>query len=240
MDLQAIIKQIRNGDLPSSRDERQFALYELTRNNSEPITGLLLAIARREDFQGNAITWGDWARTELGITSSLHHLRKIGDLLYDMHESDVELFSRLVKLSRDKLIAISRLELGVIAGFMEKFEVEDMNRDQVRDAVSEALGEPERAKKANESNHWQPDLFEAAEMVSELASREMYLDKRFDRGAAVKYFQSGMILVNNAVSYMSTCGDIEPVALFNAEQAIRGEADKIAEIRQRLAVSKGA
>ena len=91
--------------------------------------------------------WLAWAEEVSGLTrSECYHRVKVGHFMIACYDKKV-LYKNLLKLSGDKLLALSRLPLETIEGFLSVTPVASMPIDQVRNAVSCQLChlDPERA-----------------------------------------------------------------------------------------------
>ncbi|MBO7329286.1 MAG: hypothetical protein J6W00_11010 [Lentisphaeria bacterium] len=91
--------------------------------------------------------WLAWAEEVSGLTrSECYHRAKVGHFMIACYDKKV-LYKNLLKLSGDKLLALSRLPLETIEGFLSVTPVASMPIDQVRNAVSCQLChlDPERA-----------------------------------------------------------------------------------------------
>ena len=80
--------------------------------------------------------WLAWAKSTSGLTrSECYHRVKVGHLMIACFDKKV-LYRNLLKLSGDKLLALSRLPLEILEGFLSVTPVADMPIDQVRNAVT--------------------------------------------------------------------------------------------------------
>ena len=80
--------------------------------------------------------WLAWAEKTSGLTrSECYHRVKVGHFMIACCDKKV-LYRNLLKLSGDKLLALSRLPLEILEGFLSVTPVADMPIDQVRDAVN--------------------------------------------------------------------------------------------------------
>ncbi len=80
--------------------------------------------------------WLAWAEEVSGLTrSECYHRAKVGHFMIACCDKKV-LYKSLLKLSGDKLLAISRLPLEALEGFLSVTSVADMPIDQVRNAVN--------------------------------------------------------------------------------------------------------
>ena len=80
--------------------------------------------------------WIAWAEEVSGLTrSECYHRAKVGHLMIACFDKKV-LYRNLLKLSGDKLLALSRLPQEILEGFLSVTPVADMPIDQVRNAVN--------------------------------------------------------------------------------------------------------
>ena len=80
--------------------------------------------------------WLAWAEKTSGLTrSECYHRAKVGHLMIACFDKKV-LYRNLLKFSGDKLLALSRLPLEILEGFLSVTPVADMPIDQVRNAVT--------------------------------------------------------------------------------------------------------
>ena len=80
--------------------------------------------------------WLAWAENVSGLTrSECYHRAKVGHLMIACFDKKV-LYRNLLKLSGDKLLALSRLPQEILEGFLSVTPVADMPIDQVRNAVN--------------------------------------------------------------------------------------------------------
>ena len=94
-----------------------------------------ILLARSQNTLGKK-DWVAWAEKTSGLTrSECYHRAKVGHLMIACSDKKV-LYRNLLKLSGDKLLALSRLPLEILEGFLSVTPVADMPIDQVRNAVN--------------------------------------------------------------------------------------------------------
>ena len=94
-----------------------------------------ILLARSQNTLGKK-DWLAWAENVSGLTrSECYHRAKVGHLMIACFDKKV-LYRNLLKLSGDKLLALSRLPLEILEGFLSVTPVADMPIDQVRNAVT--------------------------------------------------------------------------------------------------------
>ena len=94
-----------------------------------------ILLARSQNTLGKK-DWLAWAENVSGLTrSECYHRAKVGHLMIACFDKKV-LYRNLLKLSGDKLLALSRLPQEILEGFLSVTPVADMPIDQVRDAVN--------------------------------------------------------------------------------------------------------
>ena len=80
--------------------------------------------------------WRDWSMETTGLTrSECYHRAKVGKLLIACREKKV-LYRKLLQLSGDKLLALSRLPLNVLESFLSVTDVWNLKIDEVRRLVA--------------------------------------------------------------------------------------------------------
>ena len=94
-----------------------------------------ILLARSQNTLGKK-DWLAWAEKTSGLTrSECYHRAKVGHLMIACFDKKV-LYRNLLKLSGDKLLALSRLPQEILEGFLSVTPVADMPIDQVRNAVN--------------------------------------------------------------------------------------------------------
>ncbi|MDD5484224.1 MAG: hypothetical protein PHP98_11345 [Kiritimatiellae bacterium] len=228
-------KSIADKVIPARLEDKTSCLREILdfARKYRASIAVLIASARRDNFKDDVTGWIDWARGNELAGSDLHHLRQIGNLLLDVSD---ELYRRLFPVDTEKLLAMSRLPRKDITRFLEAYPPEKLSRDEVRAAVCECLGEAPKSG-SGKSSKYQPDMFEAIDAFLKTDDEkldQLFMDERFDGEAVGKCYKSGMVLVENVVNYLNVRGG-DPTVIATAEQQLRAQADKLAEIRERVA-----
>ena len=119
--------------LPACEIEAVLQSFAAVRKVDLITTAILLA--RSQNTLGKK-DWVAWAEKTSGLTrSECYHRAKVGHLMIACSDKKV-LYRNLLKLSGDKLLALSRLPLEILEGFLSVTPVADMPIDQVRDAVN--------------------------------------------------------------------------------------------------------
>lgn len=94
-----------------------------------------ILLARSQNTLGKK-DWLAWAENVSGLTrSECYHRAKVGHFMIACFDKKV-LYRNLLKLSGDKLLALSRLPQEILEGFLSVTPVADMPIDQVRNAVN--------------------------------------------------------------------------------------------------------
>jgi hypothetical protein len=242
--LKEMVEAISAGNIPAELETKTgfiTSIIEFTKNAST-IMAILLASARHDNFKINTAGWLEWARDNFGFQDAhIHHLRKTGELFLYLLKEFPEVYKRLIGVGQDKLLAISRLPYDQIGAFLEKHDVENMTRDEVRAAVNEALGiKPKEGQ--GKSGTFQPDMFEALDIFLSTDDDKLdtlFMDERFTGETVSKYYKSGMVLVENVVNYLDVRGG-DPSVIATAEHQLRAQADKLAVIRERMSFKEEA
>ena len=119
--------------LPACEIEAALQSFAAVRKVDLITTAILLA--RSQNTLGKK-DWVAWAEKTSGLTrSECYHRAKVGHLMIACFDKKV-LYRNLLKLSGDKLLALSRLPLEILEGFLSVTPVADMPIDQVRNAVN--------------------------------------------------------------------------------------------------------
>ena len=142
------LKEILAGQIPVSLEDKTLAASQLLYLSKRivPITSLLIAAARRDNFDKDLAGWTQWCRESLELEGSdRDHRRAIGDLLLDVRDQTA-VYNTLFTLAFDKLLVLTRIPADQIAAFLSHHDVKAMKRDDVRAAVAEWLGEKPREK----------------------------------------------------------------------------------------------
>lgn len=141
-------EEIIKGNIPSSLEEKTLAASNLVYISRRivPVTSLLIASARRDNFPRDVSGWIAWCRTSLELEGSdRDHRRAIGDLLLDTRDQTV-VYNTLFLLPFDKLLAMTRIPADQVAAFLSHYKVAEMDREKVRKAVAEWLCEAVKEK----------------------------------------------------------------------------------------------
>ena len=194
------LTEILNGQIPVSLEDKTKAAGNLLflSRRIVPVTSLLIAAARRDNFAHDLAGWAQWCRETLDLTGSdRDHRRAIGDLLLDVREQTA-VYNTLFTLPFDKLLPLTRIVSDQIPAFLSHHDVRTMGRDEVRMAVAEWLGETPK-EKAVET----PDLpgFAAALEAISLMEPEAICVRVSDETAAQTALSAGLGLLGASLAY---------------------------------------
>ena len=196
------LEKIAAGEcLPEDLDELAGCLGQLFRiaRLTVPVSAIVLAQARRKHFAGNIGGWTRWAYELTGYERAvLHHRRAIGDMLLAQREKNISAFRRLVLLTEDRLIVLTRLSHGELPAFMSMNAVEAMSRDRLREAVAEWLGE--EPAPAAEREPELPGFSKLLDAVQNVKPQEVisYVDTP---ETANKFMHGGIVMMAAAVEF---------------------------------------
>ena len=172
--------------------------FRAVRKLDLPTTSILLA---RAAAGMNKAAWFSWASEMSGLTKAeVYHRAKIGRLLLDIRDKKV-LYRKLLAFPGDKLLALSRLPVEAVEGFLAVTDAAGLTVKQLRYDVECEIrrlkGLPAPARQECE----QPDLF--GESLDTIFSMESD-DERFlfkDDDTADKAASSGISLVNAYLAF---------------------------------------
>ena len=193
------LNDILNGQIPASLEEKTAAAGNLVYLSRRivPVTSLLIAAARRDNFDRDLAGWTQWCRESLELDGSdRDHRRAIGDLLLDVRDQTA-VYNTLFSLPFDKLLVLTRIPADQIAAFLSHHDVKTMKRDDVRAAVAEWLGEKPREKTET------PDLpgFAAALEAISCMEPSAICVRVADETAANNALSAGLGLLGASLAY---------------------------------------
>ena len=199
-------------------------------------TALLVADAEQKNFKDSPSDCLSWAMETTGLERGyLRHLIRIGRVLLSV---DSPVFDIMKYLNFRKLLDILTLARNEIPKFIisRGKQLIKMTDDEVRKEVYEVRGKDFLKDKSG--GKYQPDMFDAVDALLEVEDEKLdtlFMDERFNNATVGKYYKSGMVLVENVVNYLNVRGG-DPAVIATAEQQLRAQADKLVEIRGRMAV----
>jgi len=231
-----LCKMIADREIPAELDGKTLCLQEMVSfaKRYRATVAVLLASARRDNFNNDVSGWVEWARNNELAGSDLHHLRQIGNLLLDVEDN---LYPRLFSVDTEKLLAMSRLPVKDIPKFLKAYPPEKLNRDEIRQAVCECLGEEPKSKK---SSKYQPGLWESLDALAEKDEQDfqaMAMDEKFDDTSARKFAMGSLGMMTACRTYWRANGGDSAEIMAAIEKQLRDEADALAEIRNNNAAS---
>ena len=193
------LNEILNGQIPASLEDKTAAASSLVYLSRRivPVTSLLIAAARRDNFERDLAGWTQWCRDNMVLEGSdRDHRRAIGDLLLDVRDQTA-VYNTLFTLAFDKLLVLTRIPADQIAAFLSHHDVKAMKRDDVRAAVAEWLGEKPREKTET------PDLpgFAAALEAISCMEPSAICVRVADETAANNALSAGLGLLGASLAY---------------------------------------
>ena len=193
------LAEILNGQIPASLEDKTAAAGNLVYLSRRivPVTSLLVASARRDNFAHDPAGWAQWCRENMELEGSdRDHRRAIGDLLLDVRDQN-DVYNTLFGLPFDKLLVLTRISADQIAAFLSHYDVRKMRRDEVRAAVAEWLGETPKEKDAT------PDLpgFAAALEAISCMEPDAICVRVSDEAAAQSALSAGLGLLGASLAY---------------------------------------
>ena len=193
------LDELLQGQIPDSIEDKTAAASQLVALSRRivPVTSLLIASARRDNFRNDVTAWTVWCRETLAMDGSdRDHRRQIGDLLLDTR-ADNAVYNTLFALPFDKLLVLSRIDAGQIGAFLSHYDVKNLRRDELREAVANWLGEEPKVR------HETPDLpgFTLALEAINAMEPEAICTRIGDQDAAMSALRAGMGLLGGALEY---------------------------------------
>ena len=193
------LTEILEGNIPESLEEKGIAASNLIYLSRKivPVTSLLIAAARRDNFAHDLSGWTQWCREKMELDGSdRDHRRAIGDMLLDVREQPA-VYNTLFDLGFDKMLVLTRISADQLKAFLSHYDVKRMKRDDVRAAVAEWLGEPQKEKVA------EPDLpgFSAALEAISLMEPAAICVRVADEKAANDALSAGLGLLGASLAF---------------------------------------
>ena len=151
-----ITDELINGLIPAELAAKSVAAEEVARftRRSIPLTAMLIAAARRDNFKNDYEGWMQWCADRMGVIKADKrcHLDNIGRMLLMIQQTRHQaVFRLLFEMDSEKLLAITRLVKGTAAtaedvaeviSFANRFgsDLQEMSRDRIRLYVKQWLG----------------------------------------------------------------------------------------------------
>ncbi len=151
-----ITDELINGLIPAELAAKSVAAEEVARftRRSIPLTAMLIAAARRDNFKNDYEGWMQWCANRMGVIKADKrcHLDNIGRMLLMIQQTRHQgAFRLLFEMDSEKLLAITRLVKGTAAtaedvaeviSFANRFgsDLQEMSRDRIRLYVKQWLG----------------------------------------------------------------------------------------------------
>ena len=216
-----ITDELINGLIPAELAAKSVAAEEVARftRRSIPLTAMLIAAARRDNFKNDYEGWMQWCANRLGIelASKRCHLETIGNMLLAIRDlgNQKAVFLRLFEMDSEKLLAITRLMKGFedravgiarVIDFVNRFgyKLRDMSRDRIRLFVKKELGLEEKTEEKTEEKPAQmmlPGFERSIELFRDLTPETARVMVKTAE-VADKTAYAGMLLVDSYVNYV--------------------------------------
>ena len=151
-----ITDELINGLIPAELAAKSVAAEEVARftRRSIPLTAMLIAAARRDNFKNDYENWMQWCAERMGVIKADKrcHLDNIGRMLLMIQQTRHQgVFRLLFEMDSEKLLALTRLVKGTAAtaedvaeviSFANRFRsnLQEMSRDRIRLYVKQWLG----------------------------------------------------------------------------------------------------
>lgn len=219
-----ITDELINGLIPAELAAKSVAAEEVARftRRSIPLTAMLIAAARRDNFKNDYEGWMQWCANRMGVIKADKrcHLDNIGRMLLMIQQTRHQaVFRLLFEMDSEKLLAITRLVKGTAAtaedvakviSFANCFgsDLQEMSRDRIRLYVKQWLGltqadgEGEFAEAAEKPAQMMLPGFERSiELFRDLTPETARVMVKTAE-VADKTAYAGMLLVDSYVNYV--------------------------------------
>ena len=219
-----ITDELINGLIPADLAAKSVAAEEVARftRRSIPLTAMLIAAARRDNFKNDYEGWMQWCADRMGVIKADKrcHLDNIGRMLLMIQQTRHQAAFRLLfEMDSEKLLAITRLVKGTAAtaedvaeviSFANRFgsDLQEMSRDRIRLYVKQWLGlaqadgEGEFAEAAEKpAQIMLPGFERSIELFRDLTPETARVMVKTAE-VADKTAYAGMLLVDSYVNYV--------------------------------------
>ncbi len=222
------ITELFTGNIPESLEGKTALAGDLVRLSRRivPVTAMLVAAASDDNFPNDSRGWLEWCQDNVPLDKfELHHRRQIGRMLIKVKDINQKSFERLFELDGKKLLPIAKIPVEKIPGFLSHYKVENMGRDEVRDAVSDFLGE---VKESKPKQLKLPGFEAAVEGLGKLVESKFDWEYAVgDEDQAQTCLQSGFGLMGAALAYHKRQQDPDIEYLNNIKLQLLDEAREI-------------
>ena len=201
------LDDLLQGNIPETLEGKTAAAGIFLRISKRivPVTALLIASARQDHFEHDTAGWVKWCRDNFELEGSdRDHRRAVGELLLATREKSV-VYNTLFFLAFDKLLSISRIEDPIthrvdpvqVEAFLSHYNVKEMNREEVRDAVAQWLGETPRERSTQEDL---PGFAAAMEAIMQMDESALCI-RVSDEASAGSALKAGFMLLGATLNY---------------------------------------
>ena len=218
-----ITDELINGLIPAELAAKSVAAEEVARftRRSIPLTAMLIAAARRDNFKNDYEGWMQWCADRMGVIKADKrcHLDNIGRMLLMIQQTRHQgVFRLLFEMDSEKLLAITRLVKGTAAtaedvaeviSFANRFrsDLQEMSRERIRLYVKQWLrlaqadGEVEFAEATEKPAQMMLPGFERSIELFRDLTPETASSMVKSGDVADKAGYAGYLLVNSYVNY---------------------------------------
>ena len=138
-------KIFNEGQIPGTLEEKTILLKRIAivERRGSVVSAINLAAAYEDDFGCDGVRWLDWAR-DIGLEKAeLYHRLAVGRMLLAVRGQKV-LSRKMEAMTVDRLLPLTRLfrtgGTDAVIGFVSQHpEITEMDREGIRDAVTEAI-----------------------------------------------------------------------------------------------------
>ena len=172
---------------------------------------VIVAVGRGH-FGDDLSAWIGWCQDEFSITNASYrcHLRQVGEMLLYLRNGDCKIkqFKRIFPLAFDKLLVMTQIPKELLPAFLSHYpELDRMSREEVRAAVSAALGETAPPVAVQQLLPGFDKALDAIVSIDEGKLLEVAASPRFDTQTALKMSYSGVTLCKASVGYLADHAD---------------------------------
>ena len=227
---------VRGETLDPARREEVFHAYRAASRTGLTTIAVLLAQSQLEMASRKA--WLAYAEEATGLTrSECYHRAKVGKLLLDLRDNRV-LYRKLITLTGAKLLAISRIPVEHIPGFLAVTDVATMEIKEVRFEVEKELyrldGKPLPVRDETPELPGFADLMDGITALGDKLSAGVC-----DDDAAEKTMQNGLNLCTCAISYEWAQSRKHGYAAVNRTRLLEAKATLLDQLNSINALLEG-
>ncbi|MCX6983487.1 MAG: hypothetical protein NT118_01875 [Lentisphaerae bacterium] len=180
--LKTMIDLFNDGVIPVEIKEKTILVKSIVffQGRAPNLVAQIIAAARIDNFNDDEPAWAKWVTDSFEYSKEHRcHLNLIGKMLIGMKEKYPECYDRLITLEFDSNLSIASLYRQKGAHDVQRFlaaYVENMSRDEVRDAVELCLDPHSQKKPSTPSTAIQPELPGLWKNISAMSENFKHLD----------------------------------------------------------------